>query len=87
MNESGQRSLFEGWRLSTRMVVPSLLLLLALQVIGLAVIRSGVDANARAQLSERLAVSERIWARLLEQRAVKLGQGAALLAATAAGWL
>jgi diguanylate cyclase (GGDEF)-like protein len=75
------RSLFDGWRLSTRMVVPSLLLLLALQLIGLAVIRGGVDANARAQLAERLAVSERIWARLLEQRAVKLGQGAALLAA------
>jgi diguanylate cyclase (GGDEF)-like protein len=73
--------LLAGWRLSTRMVVPSLLLLLALQVIGLAVIRGGVDANARAQLAERLTVSERIWARLLEQRAVKLGQGAALLAA------
>jgi diguanylate cyclase (GGDEF)-like protein len=73
--------LLAGWRLSTRMVVPSLLLLLALQVIGLAVIRGGVDANARKQLAERLAVSERIWTRLLEQRAVKLGQGAALLAA------
>jgi diguanylate cyclase (GGDEF)-like protein len=81
MNDADKRSLFEGWRLSTRMVVPSLLLLLALQLVGLAVIRSGVDANARAQLAERLAVSERIWARLLEQRAVKLGQGAALLAA------
>jgi diguanylate cyclase (GGDEF)-like protein len=81
MKAAKPRSFFEGWRLSTRMVVPSLLLLLALQLIGLAVIRGGVDANARAQLAERLAVSERIWARLLEQRAVKLGQGAALLAA------
>ena len=81
MSEPDTRSLFDGWRLSTRMVVPSLLLLLALQLVGLAVIRGGVDANARAQLAERLAVSERIWARLLEQRAVKLGQGAALLAA------
>ena len=81
MKPTNTRSLFDGWRLSTRMVVPSLLLLLALQLIGLAVIRGGVDANARAQLAERLAVSERIWARLLEQRAVKLGQGAALLAA------
>jgi diguanylate cyclase (GGDEF)-like protein len=81
MTSPRARSLFGGWRLSTRMVVPSLLLLLALQLVGLAVIRSGVDANARAQLTERLAVSERIWARLLEQRAVKLGQGAALLAA------
>jgi diguanylate cyclase (GGDEF)-like protein len=81
MSEPTPRSLFDGWRLSTRMVVPSLLLLLALQLIGLAVIRGGVESNARAQLAERLAVSERIWARLLEQRAVKLGQGAALLAA------
>jgi diguanylate cyclase (GGDEF)-like protein len=81
MTRPDARSWFEGWRLSTRMVVPSLLLLLALQLIGLAVIRGGVDANARTQLAERLAVSERIWARLLEQRAVKLGQGASLLAA------
>ncbi len=75
------RKLLAGWRLSTRMVVPSLLLLLVLQLAGLAVIRGGVDANARAQLAERLVVSERIWQRLLEQRAAKLGQGAALLAA------
>jgi diguanylate cyclase (GGDEF)-like protein len=70
-----------GWRLSTRMVVVSLLLLLALQLSSLAAIRGSIEANARAQLSERLAVGERIWQRLLEQRAAKLGQGASLLAA------
>jgi Double sensory domain of two-component sensor kinase len=72
---------FDRWRLSTRMVAASLLLLLALQVLSLAAIRGSIESNARAQLAERLGVAERIWARLLEQRAAKLGQGAALLAA------
>jgi diguanylate cyclase (GGDEF)-like protein len=73
--------LFSRWRLSTRMVAASLLLLLALQLSSLAAIRGSIEANARAQLSERLAVGERIWQRLIEQRAAKLGQGASLLAA------
>jgi diguanylate cyclase (GGDEF)-like protein len=73
--------LFAGWRLSTRLVVLSLLLLLALQLAGLAALRASIERNARAELSERLAVGERIWARLLEQRAAKLGQAATLLAA------
>jgi Double sensory domain of two-component sensor kinase len=72
---------FARWRLSTRMVAASLLLLLALQLSSLAAIRGSIEANARVQLSERLAVGERIWQRLLEQRAAKLGQGASLLAA------
>jgi diguanylate cyclase (GGDEF)-like protein len=72
---------FGRWRLSTRMAAASLLLLLALQLSSLAAIRGSIEANARAQLSERLAVGERIWQRLLEQRAAKLGQGASLLAA------
>ena len=71
----------ERWRLSTRMVVASLLLLLALQLFSLAAIRGSIESNARAQLADRLAVSERIWARLLEQRAAKLVQGASVLAA------
>jgi len=73
--------LFAGWRLSTRLVVLSLLLLLALQLAGLVALRASIERNARAELSERLAVGERIWARLLEQRAAKLGQAATLLAA------
>jgi diguanylate cyclase (GGDEF)-like protein len=72
---------FAGWRLSTRLVVLSLLLLLALQFAGLMALRASIERNARAELSERLAVGERIWARLLEQRATKLGQAATLLAA------
>ncbi len=70
-----------GRRLSTRLVLLSLLLLLVLQLAGLGALRASVERNARAALAERLAVGERIWARLLEQRATKLGQGAALLAA------
>ena len=74
---SGMRS----WRLSTRIAALSLLLLLAVQLLGFAAIHTGVSRNARAALGEELVVGERIWARLLEQRANKLSQGAALLAA------
>ena len=70
-----------GWRLSTRIVALSLLLLLAVQVAGLLTIQFSVDGNARRQLSGNLVVTERIWHRLLELRANKLEQGAALLAA------
>ena len=69
------------WRLSSRMVVFSLLLLLAMQLAGFLLIRASIVANAETRLAEELAVAERIWRRLLEQRAVKLGQGAAVLAA------
>jgi len=70
-----------AWRLSTRIAALSLLLLLAVQLLGFAAIQTGITRNARAALGEELVVGERIWARLLEQRANKLGQGAALLAA------
>ena len=69
------------WRLSSRIAALSLLLLLLLQLLGFAAIHSSIERNARAALSDELVVAERIWARLLEQRATKLGQGAALLAA------
>ena len=71
----------EAWRLSSRMVLLSLLLLLAVQLAGYGVIRASIQRNARTQLAEQLAVGERIWQRLLEQRAAKLTQGAAVLAA------
>ena len=69
------------WRLSSRIVALSLLLLLAVQVAGFAVIHATIESNARVRLAEELALGERVWTRLLEQRATKLGQGAALLAA------
>ena len=69
------------WRLSSRIVALSLLLLLTVQVAGLALIRATIEGNARSRLAVELALGERVWTRLLEQRATKLGQGAALLAA------
>ncbi len=69
------------WRLSTRIAALSLLLLLLVQGMGFAAIRVAIENNARQQLEERLQIAERIWARLLEQRATQLRQSAALLAA------
>jgi len=71
----------QQWRLSTRMTVLSLLLLLVVQGVSFLAIRAGIERNARAQLGEDLKVGENIWARLVDQRATKLTQGAALLAA------
>ena len=72
---------FDAWRLSSRMALLSLLLLLLVQAAGFVVIGTSIQRNARAQLGEQLAVGERIWGRLLEQRAAKLTQGATVLAA------
>ncbi len=71
----------QSWRLSNRMVVLSLLLLLVVQALGFVAIRSSIERNARATLTDELQVGERVWSRLLDQRATKLTQGAALLAA------
>ena len=67
--------------LSGRIALLSLALLLLVQGAGFVVIRQSIDRNAHRQLSERLHLAERIWQRLLEQRAGKLSQGAAVLAA------
>jgi diguanylate cyclase (GGDEF)-like protein len=69
-----------GWRLATRIVVMSLLLLLLVQAAGFVAIHASIERNARSNLADDLVVAERIWKRLLEQRAAKLGQGASLLA-------
>jgi diguanylate cyclase (GGDEF)-like protein len=69
-----------GWRLATRIVVMSLLLLLLVQAAGFVAIHASIERNARGNLADDLLVAERIWKRLLEQRAAKLGQGASLLA-------
>ncbi|MBI5259350.1 MAG: EAL domain-containing protein [Burkholderiales bacterium] len=63
------------------MAISSLLLLLLLQLAAYAFIQTSIERNARRQLAEQLAVGERIWQRLLEQRAAKLNQGATVLAA------
>ena len=68
-------------RLSSRIVLVSLALLLLVQAAGFAVIRHSIDRNAHAQLSEHMVLAERVWQSLLAQRAAKLNQGAAVLAA------
>ncbi len=68
-------------RLSSRIVAFFLGLLLVVQLAGFAVVRWSIDHNARLLLQQDLAVGERIWARLLAQRAQKLILGASVLAA------
>ena len=84
--DGGRHALRPRWwprrlRLSGRIVLVSLGLLLLVQGAGFGVIRQSIDRNAHAQLSDRLALGERVWLRLLDQRAAKLSQGAAVLAA------
>ena len=78
---SGAGRSLGGLRLSSRIVLVSVLLLLLVQLAGFTVIRESIDRNAHRQLADRLVLGERIWQRLLEQRAAKLSQGAAVLAA------
>jgi len=65
-----------GWRLSTRIVMMSMLLLLLVQAAGMLVVRSGIERNARAQVAKDLEVAERVWGSLVEQKALRLTQGA-----------
>jgi diguanylate cyclase (GGDEF)-like protein len=71
----------DNWGLGTRIVALSLVLLLLVQAAGFGVVRASIGRNARAQITHELAVSQRVWLRLLDQNAQKLRQGAALLAA------
>ena len=70
-----------NWGLSARIVALSLLLLLLIQGAVFSVIRVSIDQSARQQIAQELQVGERIWRRLLDQNALKLAQGATLLAA------
>ena len=90
MSRDGDAAARAGWRrllrpgrlrLSGRFVLVSLALLLLVQAAGFAVLREGIDRVAHGQLADRLALAERVWRRLLAQRAAKLQQGAAVLAA------
>jgi len=78
---AGLRSRWPALRLSGRIVLVSLALLLVVQAAGFLVIRQSIDHNAHRQLDEHLVLAGRVWQRLLDQRAAKLHQGAALLAA------
>jgi diguanylate cyclase (GGDEF)-like protein len=68
-------------RLQTRIVVLFLALMLAIQLAGFAIIRAGIQQNARTEIGTQLAAGERVLDRLLAQSAQKLTQGARLLAA------
>jgi diguanylate cyclase (GGDEF)-like protein len=72
---------FTPKRLSTRIVGLFLGLLLLVQAAGFTVISTSIERNARRALAEELEVGERIWHRLLDQKAQSLVQGATLLAA------
>jgi diguanylate cyclase (GGDEF)-like protein len=67
-------------RLSTRIVALFLGLLLLVQLAGFLAIRASMESSARQTLDHELAVGERIWRRLLEQKSGALSQGATLLA-------
>ena len=73
--------LTHNWGLSARIVAFSLLLLLLIQAAVFSVIRISIDQSARQQIAQELQLSERVWRRLLDQNALKLAQGATLLAA------
>ena len=81
MSRLRQRLDMGGWRLSTRIVVLSLVLLMLVQTAGFLVVRASIERNARAQIATELALGDRVWRRLLDQNAEKLRQGAALLSA------
>ena len=73
--------MFTTRRLSTRIVGLFLGLLLLVQAAGFGAIRASIESSARQTLAAELQVGERVWRRLLEQRAESLVQGATLLAA------
>ncbi|BDT69688.1 hypothetical protein os1_38800 [Comamonadaceae bacterium OS-1] len=74
-----QRLHMGGWRLSTRIVVWSLLLLMLVQTVGYWVVRQSIESNARDLVTAELQRGQSIWLGLLEQNAAKLRQGAALI--------
>ena len=67
-------------RLPMRLVGASLVLLLLVQLAAYAVVDAAVARNTQASLERQLDVGERVWKELLEQRAQRLRQGAAVLA-------
>ncbi len=78
------KALRAAWRdmpLSTRLVGTTLAVLLLVQAAGFAMVRFSVERQARNLVAAELQVGERVWMRLLEQRAERLRQGSILLAA------
>ncbi|WP_425256879.1 putative bifunctional diguanylate cyclase/phosphodiesterase [Rubrivivax sp. RP6-9] len=74
-------SSFFARRLSTRIVALFLGLLLLVQAAGFGVISATIEGSARGTLARELEIGERVWRRLLEQKADALVLGATVLAA------
>ncbi|NRR30502.1 EAL domain-containing protein [Oxalobacteraceae bacterium] len=66
--------------LESRIVTLFLVLIVAVQVIGLVVIQRGIDSNARLAISSELHNGAKVFRRLLDQNAQSLRFGARLLA-------
>ena len=65
--------------LQTRIVVFFVLLMLAVQAIGLALVYTVGVSNAKKTISDELVTGERVFNRLLEQSGTQLAQGARIL--------
>lgn len=68
------------YRLESKIVALFIILIVVVQLAGFAAIRKAIDGNARSAITDELAIGQRVFARLLDQNAQKLTQGARLLA-------
>jgi diguanylate cyclase (GGDEF)-like protein len=66
--------------LEGRIATLFLMLIIVLQVLGLAVIQSGIDSNARASIATELTNGEKVFRKLMEQAAQKRRSSAQVLA-------
>ncbi|WP_426335787.1 putative bifunctional diguanylate cyclase/phosphodiesterase [Pseudoduganella sp. R-31] len=65
--------------LESRIVTLFLVLLIVVQLVGLVVIQRGIDSNARAAIASELVNGSKVFARLMDQNAQNLRNGARLL--------
>jgi diguanylate cyclase (GGDEF)-like protein len=68
------------YRLESKIVALFIVLIVVVQLAGFAAIRKAIDSNARNAITDELAIGQRVFMRLLDQNALKLTQGARLLA-------
>lgn len=73
--------MFQFRSLETRIVVFFVILLVLVQVTALALVGATIQSIARSEVASQLAVGERVFNRVLEQRGRQLSQAAAVLAA------
>lgn len=65
--------------LESRIVTLFLVLLIVVQLVGLVVIQRGIDSNARTAIASELVNGSKVFARLMDQNAQNLRNGARLL--------